>query len=185
MKDMTRTTEQIRAAVQIPRSPADLLRAAGRWKVRCHDKDGNLVWTRHIKNLVTTQGLNALLDTLFDASGYTASWFAGLVSDSGFSAYAAGDTLASHAGWTEFTSYTGNRKAIAWGAAAAGVIASSSIGTFTASGTGTIKGLFVTSAETGTSGTLFAEGNFDEGDAPVASGYVITCSYELTIANAA
>lgn len=185
MQDTTLLQERLNAAVMIPRSPADLLRACGRWRAQCRDKDGNLVWTRTIENLVTTQGLNALLDTLFDASGYTASWFAGLVSDSDFSAYAAGDTLASHAGWTEFTDYTGNRKAITWGAAAAGVIASSSIGTFTADDTGTVKGLFVTSAETGTSGILFAEGNFDEGDAPVASGYVITCSYELTIANAA
>lgn len=142
---------------------------------------------REMKNLVLTGGKNDLLDKYFGGSGYTAAWYAGLVSSVSFSAYAAGDTMASHAGWTEAgasnaPNYTGNRPAITFGAASGGVKASSSIPTVTFSATGTVKGLFTTTVTTkdGTTGILYSAGNFTSGDAPVGNGYVMTLTFSAT-----
>lgn len=159
----------------------DAIVAKGRWSVECRDADGALVWTREIENLITTAGLNKILTEALKGSSYTAAWYAGLVDNSGFSAYDAADTLASHAGWTEFSNYTGNRKAITFGSAAGGVLASSAIATFTIGGAGTLDGLFVADVDTGTSGTLLSAGAFTGGDAPVASGYVVTATYQITL----
>lgn len=140
-----------------------------------------------MENLVTTVGKNDLLDKYFAGSAYTATWFAGIVSSVSFSAYAAADTMASHAGWTEAgatnaPNYTGNRPAITFGAAAAGVKASSSIPSVTFSAGGTVKGLFCTSITTkdGTTGILYSAGNFTSGDAVVSNGFVMTMTFSVT-----
>lgn len=160
---------------------------SGHYKLRCHRPDGALVWRREIHNLVTTAGLNSILTQYFKGASYTAAFYMGLFSDQSYSAVALGDTLGSHAGWVEWEDYTGDRKAITFGTASGGVLASSSIPTFTvsgATGTETLKGAFVATT-TDDSGVLVSVGLFDGGDAPVANGYVITGEYEITLANAA
>lgn len=146
-----------------------------------------LACTRRMENLVTTGGKNDLLDKYFAGSAYTAAWFAGIVSSVSFTAYAAADTMASHAGWTEAgatnaPNYTGNRPAITFAAASGGVKASSSIPSVTFSASGTVKGLFCTSVTTkdGTTGILYSAGNFTAGDAVVSNGYVMTMTFSVT-----
>ena len=67
------------------------------------------------------QGLQDMNSKYFQGSGYTAAWYLGLVQGPGSgTTYAAGNTLASHSGWTELTpgtAYTGNRKAVTFGTA--------------------------------------------------------------------
>lgn len=142
---------------------------------------------RRMENLVMTGGKNDLLDKYFAGAGYTAAWFAGIVSSVSFTAYAAADTMASHGGWTEAgatnaPNYTGNRPAITFGAAAAGVKASTSIPSVTFSASGTVKGLFCTSVTTkdGTTGILYSAGNFTSGDAVVSNGFVMTMTFSVT-----
>ena len=62
----------------------------------CRDADGNLKWADEFDNLVTTAGKNDLVDKYFKGATYTAAWHLGL---KGTGSAAAGDTLASHAGW--------------------------------------------------------------------------------------
>jgi len=150
-------------------------------------KGYDFAFERTMKNLVTTGGKNDLLDKYFGGSGYTALWHAGIVSSVSFSAYAAGDTMASHAGWTEAgatnaPNYTGNRPVITFGAAAAGVKASTSIPAVTFTASGTVKGLFLASVVTkdGTTGILYSAGNFTAGDAVVGNGYVMTMTFSAT-----
>jgi hypothetical protein len=159
----------------------------GVWDVLCFDrKDGNLVWQAVEHNLVTTLGMNDLL-----TSG-VGTKFAGLINNAAFSAVAEGDTMSSHAGWAEYVNYAeSTRAAITWGTAAAGAIATTDIVDFTisgASGTENLQGLFITSNSTksGTTGTLFAAGEFvtPTPPAPVVDDYVITASYSLSLANA-
>ena len=142
---------------------------------------------RTMKNLVTTGGKNDLLDKYFAGSAYTATWFAGIISLASYTAIAAADTMASHAGWLEAGStnaptFTGTRPAITFAAASGGVKASSSIPTITFTGAGTVKGLFTTTVSTqgGTTGILYSAGLFTGGDAAVSNGYVMTLTFSAT-----
>jgi hypothetical protein len=76
------------------------------YRFECFDSEGNLKWVEEVPNLVTTVGKNDLLTQYFKGSAYTAAWFVGLVDNASFSAYAAADTMASHAGWIEGTPYS-------------------------------------------------------------------------------
>lgn len=135
--------------------------------VECYDKDGNLKWSDDFHNVVTTEGKNSVLDVYFDAATQVTTWYLGL---KGAGTAAAGDTLASHAGWTELTSYTGNRLAITFGEPSSGSLAASSAVSFPITGSMTVAGAFVSSVATGTAGVLFSAGDFTEGNRSVVSG---------------
>ena len=70
----------------------------GVFHFKCYDKDGNLKWEESAHNLVVNEGLQDMNAKYFDGSTYTAAWYLGLVNNSPSPSYAAGDTLASHAG---------------------------------------------------------------------------------------
>jgi hypothetical protein len=154
----------------------------GVFTITCFDADGNLKWEDSFHNLVVNVGLQDLNTQYFKGSGYTAAWYLGLVTGPGSGVtYAAADTLASKA-WTEFTNYTGNRKAVTFGTATTAdpsvISNSASQAVYTISGAGgTVAGAFLSTVATGTSGTLFSEGNFTGGDKVVASGDTLNVTY--------
>ena len=154
----------------------------GVFKVECFGPDGVKKWEDAFHNLVVNQGLQDLNTKYFKGVTYTAAWFLGLVTGPGSgTTYAAGDTLASKA-WTEFTGYSGNRKAVTFGTATTAdpsvINNAASPSVFTISGAGgTIAGAFLTSVATGTSGILFSEGDFTGGDKIVASGDTVNVTY--------
>lgn len=116
-------------------------------------------------NDVTVVGKNHLLDVVFGNSSpvtQVATWYIGLVNDSPSPVFSENDTLASHAGWAEWTSYSGNRKAWDDANAASKIKGTTSVSTFTISATGTINGILIAAVASGTSGVLWATGSFDE-----------------------
>lgn len=123
-------------------SMADALRLAGVFTLQ-HLRDGEVIYEEDFHNTVVTVGKNEVLNQALAGSSYTAANYMGLIEDAGYSAIAAGDTMASHAGWTEATSYSGSRKTCAWAAASAGAKALSSALSFAITGTDTIKGCFI------------------------------------------
>jgi hypothetical protein len=144
-------------------------------------------WSLQEHNLVTTAGLTDILDKYFKGSSYTATWFCGLISSVSYSTIVVGDTMASHAGWTEAggtnaPTYTGNRPALTFGTASAGSLATSSASSFTFGSTGTIKGMFANSVTTkdGTTGTLYNAVLFTGGDRAVVSTDVVNVSVTYT-----
>lgn len=154
----------------------------GVFKITCHGADGQLKWENEFHNLVVNEGLQDLNNKYFKGSTYTAAWYLGLVTGPGSgTTYSATDTLASKA-WTEFTNYSGNRKAVTFGTptlADPSVIsnsASPSVFSITGGG-GTVAGAFLTNVATGTSGILFSEGDFTGGDKIVASGDTLNVTY--------
>ncbi|MEY8688453.1 MAG: hypothetical protein AB9M53_01055 [Leptothrix sp. (in: b-proteobacteria)] len=158
--------------------------AHGHYVVECRDASGNLKWTDEIENLVTTVGKNFALDTFLAGSGFTATWFIGLISATGYTAVAATDTIASHAGWTEDQNYTQTaRPTAAFSAASAGSKALSSALTFSMNASTTIKGCFLNSVATkgGTTGTLYSAGLFTGGDKVLASGDSLSVSYTASL----
>jgi len=155
----------------------------GIFNVQCFDADGNLKWEDTFHNLVVNEGLQDLNNKYFKGVTYSAAWYLGLVTGPGSgTTFAAADTLASHAGWTEFTDYTGNRKAVTFGtptlADPSVINNSASPSQFVITGAGgTVAGAFLASVDTGTSGILFSEGDFTGGDKIVASGDTINVTY--------
>ena len=164
----------------------------GSYEVKCLDADGNTKWEDTIKNLVVTVGKNDLLDKYFAGSAYTAAWYMGLVDNASFSAYAAGDTLASHTGWLEYLNYTisgssTNRATAAWNAAAAGSKASTAT-TFTISGAGgTVLGALMcitqarNTASDGGAGILYSAGSFTGGSRAVTAGDTLLVTYTASV----
>lgn len=154
-----------------------------KYVVTCTKADGSIRWSEDFSNLVTTEGKNHLLTQYFKGSAYTAAWYCGLISSSGYSAVDATDTASSHAGWTESTAYSESvRQTVTFGTAAAGSLATSSACAFSINGTDTIKGAFVISNSTksGTTGTLYSAGLFTTGDRAVLSGDTVNVSITMS-----
>lgn len=130
-----------------------------------HIREGKVIGTYEFPNDVTNEGKNLWLDIMFNTATQIAnnSWFIGLINNSGFSALAAADTMASHAGWAEFTAYSQSTR-VAWGSGAASSqsVVNGTAAVFDISGSGTVYGIFLTSVSTkgGTTGKLWATAAF-------------------------
>jgi hypothetical protein len=158
--------------------------ARGYYVIECIGLDGNLKWRDTIENLVTTQGKNDALDKYLSGSSYTATWFLGFIDLTGYTAIAAGDTAASHSGWTESVAYSNaTRPATAWSAAASGSKTLSANASFSINATATIKGAFLISNSTksGTTGVLYSAGLFSGGDRAVANGDTLNVGYTASL----
>ena len=153
---------------------------ANYWKVTCLDKDGNVKWEENKKNLITTVGLNHILDTQFHAGTQVTTWYIGL---KGAGTPAAGDTMASHSSWAEITGYSGNRKEWTEGAASSGSMTNSSSVDFSINATATIAGAFLNTAATGTAGVLYGVVDFSSSRA-VISGDTLQVTVTVTAASA-
>jgi hypothetical protein len=178
--EKSQATEQAAATLIANTSTIEGVAPTGVYTVECFDANGNLKWSDSIKNLVVTQGKNDMLDQYFAGISYTAAWYLGLVDGATSPTYAAGNTLASHSGWTENTSYSGNRPAVTWGAASSGS-KSTTATAFNISGSATIAGAFMCTVATGTSGILYSAGNFTGGSRVVASGDTLNVTYTATL----
>ena len=150
------------------------------WKVTCLDVDGNVKWTEEKKNLITTEGLNHILDTQFHAGTQNTTWYIGL---KGSGTPAAGDTMASHASWAELTDYSGDRKEWTEGAASAGSMTNATSVDFSITGSATIAGAFLNTAATGTAGTLYGVVDFASARS-VISGDTLQVTVTVTAASA-
>lgn len=163
-------------------------KGGGVFHVQCFDKDGNLKWEDQMHNLVVDQGLQDMNTQYFKGSAYTAAFYLGLISGPGASTvYVAADTLASHAGWAEFTNYSGARKAVTFGTATTadpsviGNSASPAQFNITGGG-GTVAGAFLCTVDSGTSGVLFSEADFQSpGDRVVVSGDTLNVTYTFSL----
>lgn len=159
----------------------------GVFTVECRDAEGNLKWTEEFPNLVVNTGLQYINTQFFKGVTYTATWYMGLVTGPGAgNTYAAGDTMASHAGWTENNGYVQTaRPTMSFGTASTAdpsVIATSTPVVFTMNTTTNVAGAFVTTDNTkgGTTGTLFSVGNFTVGDRPMVSGDTLNVTYTFS-----
>ncbi len=138
-----------------------------------------LAWDGAFLNLVPTGGADDILTKYFAGSAYTAAWYMGLVDGATAPTFAATDTMASHAGWTENAAYSNAaRPTLSFGTAASRSIALASAAAFNIDGTATIAGGFFTTVSTisGTTGILYSAGDFTGGNKSVASGDTLSVS---------
>jgi hypothetical protein len=182
--DNLRFQQTVGAMLSKLRSPQKtIFKPKGRFRVEHTDKDGKLKGIYEFNNDIVNVGKNDILGVYFSGASQTgsSSWVIGLISNSGYSALAAGDTMASHAGWTEFTSYSQSTR-VAWGpgSASSQSVTNASPATFDISGSGTVKGIFVVNQNTkgGTTGTLWATALFSA-DVPVTNGDQLKVTYTV------
>ncbi len=182
-KDNLNMREELGVSMNRLRDMFDKMPLIGVWKSE-HWRGGRLIGVHHAPNDITTPAKNSLFDTMFNAATQVAAvnWVAGLINDSGFTGYNPADTMSSHSGWTEWTSYSQTAR-VAWGqgSAASAAITNASPIQFDINGTGTIRGLFIVTNNTkgGTTGLLWSAASYTS-TVPVVPGDQIRSTYSLS-----
>lgn len=139
------------------------LRFSGRFVVDCLDEQGDVLWHETIANDPTLVGLTTILQDYFNAGTQKPNWYMGLIDGATYTSVSPEDTMASHPGWTELTSYTAaTRPAYAGIAIANGVMRNNTAAQFQFNSNAQVRGIFLVShsAKGGTSGVLWNRGIF-------------------------
>lgn len=162
---------------------------SGVYQLECFDASGKLKWSAQAENLMVNVGAQYMCGAALTGTAQITTWYLGIYGAGASNTPAAGDTAASHAGWTEITAYTeGTRPVCTF---AASTLANPSVATNSASkatfsmnaGT-TVGGAFLISNSTkgGTTGTLFSAADFNSpGDRVVVNGDVLTLTYTFSL----
>tara|TARA_R110000868_G_scaffold162915_2_gene394940 strand:+ start:774 stop:1352 length:579 start_codon:yes stop_codon:yes gene_type:complete len=186
--NLAKSTDTVSSGLVCGTKPEAKARAGGVYKVQCVGADGHVKWEEKMHNLVVNQGLQNMVATYLDAATQTTTWYLGLITGPGSgTTIAAGDTLASHAGWTEFTNYTGTRKTAVFGTATTAdpsvIDNTASPASFGITGAGgNVAGAFLASVTSGTSGILFSASDFQSpGDRVVVTGDTLNVSYTFSL----
>jgi len=186
--NLAKSTDTVSSGMVCGTRPEAKAKAGGVYKVQCLGADGSVKWEEDMHNLVVNVGLQDMVATYLDAGTQVTTWYVGLITGPGSgTTIAAADTLASHAGWTEFTDYSGSRKAAVFGTATTAdpsvINNTASPASFTISGAGgTVAGAFLCSAASGTTGVLFSASDFQSpGDRVVVSGDTLNVTYTFSL----
>jgi hypothetical protein len=161
--------------------------ASGRFHVLCYDKNGDLKWEEKNDNLVVNVGLQYMAGVALTSTTQITTWYIGLWGAGASNSPAAGDTMASHAGWTEFTGYSNATRVSPTFTAATNanpsVVTNATAAAFSINASGTVGGAFLTSgsAKSGTAGTLFSGSDFTGGDRSVVSGDTLNVTYTFSL----
>ena len=182
----SKTNDAVQAGMIANKQAADTVGAGGVYSIECVGADGQVKWADTFHNLVMNEGVQNMNTQYFKGAAYTAAFYLGLVTGPGSgTTFAAADTLASHAGWTESVAYAGARKAAVFGTATTAnpsVIANTaSPASFAMNATTTVAGAFLCTVSSGTSGVLFSAGDFTGGDKFVDSGDTLNVTYTFSL----
>ena len=183
-------TDQISSGLTCNLKAGEEAKATGVFEIKCHDKDGNLKWEAQSKNLVVNVGLQYMAGSALTSVTQITTWYLGLYGAGASNTPAAGDTMSSHAGWTEVVAYSNaTRVATTFVTATAAnpsvVTNTASPATFNINGTTTVGGAFLTSgsAKSGTVGTLFSAADFGSpGDRSVVNSDTLSVTYTFSLA---
>ena len=188
--EKTKATDTVSSGLTCNTKAGEAAQATGVFNIICRDKDGNLKWQAESKNLVVNVGLQYMAGSALTSVSQITTWYLGLYGAGASNTPAAGDTMASHAGWTEVTAYSNANRVTATLVTA--TTANPSVVTNTASpavfninGTTTVGGAFLTSNDTkgGTTGTLFSAADFGSpGDRSVVNSDTLSVTYTFSLA---
>jgi hypothetical protein len=196
-KEITGFGDQAVATLQANAVGNETVGIEGVYHVECRDADGNIKWTETVPNLVNAVGKQLMLNTLLAGTTYTTVGpFLGLIGTTS-PTFLAADTMASHAGWTEFINYTVGGSAVrgtaVFGAASSSGLSPANVTTAAATaitytitgGGGNVTGCFLvtgsgaTSTLNNTGGTLYSAGAFGTPKATTA-GDTVSVTYSTT-----
>ena len=146
-------------------------------------------WTIEYDNIVPDVALNKILDDTYKTKTPDANFYIGLITGPGAAGCAAGDTMASHAGWVENVTYSDTTRP-AWtpgSVSGKSVSNSASAAVFNVNGSATVGGAFLLSGvpgtantKAGTGGTIRSCGPFSTGDKAVTNGGTLTVTITAT-----
>jgi hypothetical protein len=162
-----------------------MLAVGGTFHVECFDRHGRRRWVDSAKNAVTSAGLDSLLSIYFNNGTPIAIFYVGLVDNAGFTSFNAADTLASHGGWAENTSYTGTRQAWGNGASSGQSVTNATPLSFAMTPSigspATIRGLLLASHTSSNSSSflLFSTAAFSQGNQVVNNGDTLKVTYTV------
>jgi len=188
--EKTKATDTVSSGLTCNTKAGEEAQATGLFEIKCHDKDGNLKWEAQSKNLVVNVGLAYMAGTALTSVAQITSWYVGLYGAGASNTPAAGDTMSSHAGWTEVVAYSNATRVAATFVTATTanpsvVTNSASPAVFNINGTTTVGGAFLTSgsAKSGTAGTLFSAADFGSpGDRSVVNSDTLSVTYTFSLA---
>jgi hypothetical protein len=190
LDNQAKSNDLVGSALTVSKPVTEGIGAGGVYTLQCFDKDGKLKWEESAHNLVVNVGLQDMNTKYFTGSSYTAAWYIGLITGPGSgTTIAAGDTMSSHAGWTENTGYSNaTRPAATFGTATTAdpsvIDNSASAASFSINATSTIAGAFLTTSNTkgGSTGILFSASDFQSpGDRAVVSGDTLNVTYTFSL----
>jgi hypothetical protein len=190
MEEYGKVGDAVNAGLVCGAHPQESALAVGKFKVECFDKNGNLKWEAENHNLVVNGGLQYMCGTALTTTTQITTWYIGLYGAGSTNNPAAGDTMASHAGWTEVTPYSNATRPSCTFTAATNAnpsvaTNSGSAAAFTINATSTVGGAFLVSNSTkgGSTGTLFSAADFSSpGDRSVVSGDTLNVTYTFSLA---
>lgn len=171
----------------------------GKFEVE-HWRNGERINTYQLKNGITNEGKDKLLNIMFDAATQITTWYLLLIDLSGFTALAATDTYdnidQAGNGWDEFKNYTDGNNGDdtttrpEWGpdAASAQSITNSTVAVYNITGSGTVKGIGgvggIANAnlkgDHAPGGTLWATALFTSGDVAVQNSDQLKVTYTVS-----
>jgi hypothetical protein len=128
----------------------------GEFYLEAFSREGRRLWGLLVPNAPVIEGLTDILSTNFNDGTKKTQWFIRLIDSAGFDELDADDTLASHPGWSELTSYSGSGKQWTPLTAAGALITNTTPAEFSFTAACTVKGVLVCSAASGTSGVLWS-----------------------------
>lgn len=185
-----KTQDTITADVIRNSENTDEMCALGRYRAECFDSLGNMKWSEEFDNLVTTEGKNHLLDHGLTGSANAVSLRMSFITSG---TPVAGDTYATHAGFTELANTViATRGTPSFSAASSGVkqtaaaVQSSIIGTGTVTGVainlvaGSLSNLGVVGDTATSGGVLYSAGLFLNSKS-VSSGDLLNVTYSTTL----
>lgn len=168
----------------------DQLLARGRFHVE-HWRAGKLIETHDIRNAITNEGKNKLLNVMFHAVAAIDTWYILLIDGAGTPVLVAADVygqINGTNGWDEFEDFTEAAR-LEWteGVGASQTITNASPVVFNISGSGSVYGLGIVGggstpsllADAAGGGTLWAAAAFTSGTVTVMNGDQLKVTYTV------
>ena len=188
--DKAKSTDNVSAGLVAGTRSTENALALGQFNFECIGADGKVKWTDSVPNLVVNAGLAYMAGSALTSVTAITAWYVGLYGAGASNTPAAGDTMASHAGWTENVGYSNATRVAAVFVTATTAnpsvaTTSASPASFSINATSTVGGAFLTSgsAKSGTTGTLFSASDFSSpGDRSVTSGDTLNVTYTMSLA---
>lgn len=169
----------------------DNMEISGRYTATCLDASGKVKWSEGWDNLVTTQGRDHLLNHGLSGPADAVSARISLITSG---TPVAGDTYATHAGFTELSNTVVSARGVpTFTASASGVRQTTAAVSYSVIGTGTITGSCVnlvvgtvgtlgTVGDTTTSGGILYSGGIFVSPKSVSNGDTLNVTYSTTLA---